>query len=167
MTISLIVAKSENNAIGKDNDLLWHLPADMKYFRNTTMGHFVVMGRKTLESFDKPLPGRTTIVVTRNNHYRAEGCLTFHSISDAIKLGQEHKQKEIFVLGGAEIYKQALDQDLIDKMYITEVKAVFENADAFFPEYDLLKWKETKREEHEPDEKNEYAYSFVELERIK
>lgn len=161
MTISIMVAKADNNAIGKDNDLLWHLPADMKYFRNTTMGHFVVMGRRTLESFDKPLPGRTSICITRNKDYRAEGCLIFHSIMDAVHLAKEHKQEEVFILGGAEIYKQALDMDLIDRMYITEVKATFEDADAFFPKVDYSRWKEVKREEYEADDKNKYPYAFV------
>lgn len=160
MIKSIIVAKSDNNVIGKDNGIIWHMPADLKYFKSKTMGHYIIMGRKTLESMDKPLPGRTTIVVTRNRNYRAEGCLIVHDIQDAFRIAEQNKQEEIFILGGAEIYKLTID--IADKIYLTEIKAHFEG-DAFFPEIDPGKWREVRREEHEADEKNRYPYAFVDF----
>ncbi len=160
MIKSIIVAKSDNNVIGKENDLVWHMPADLKHFKNKTMGHYIIMGRKTLESMDKPLPGRTTIVVTRNKHYKAEGCLIVHDVNDAFQIAEENKQEEVFILGGAEIYKITLH--LADKIYLTEIKATFEG-DAFFPEINRQEWREVRRDEYEPDEKNPYPYAFVDL----
>jgi dihydrofolate reductase len=160
MIKSIIVAKADNHVIGKDNDLVWSMPADLKHFRSTTMGHFIIMGRKTLEATQKPLPGRTSIVITRNKDYKAEGCLVFNSLQEAFKLAEEHKQEEVFILGGAEIYRQSMD--IADKIYLTEIKEKFDG-DAFFPEIDYSKWIEIKREEHEPDEKNPHPYAFVEL----
>lgn len=160
MLKSIIVAKGNNNVIGKDNDLVWHMPADLKHFKNTTFGHYIIMGRKTFEALKKPLPGRTTIVITRNNNYQAEGCIVVHNIEEAFKIGKDNNQEEVFILGGAEIYR--LSMDMADKIYLTEIKASFEG-DAFFPEIDYSTWKETKRQEYEPDEKNPYPYAFVEL----
>lgn len=164
MQKSIIVAKAENNVIGKDNDLIWHMPNDLKHFRNTTMGHYIIMGRKTFEATKKPLPGRTSIVITRNKDYKAEGYIVVNTIDEALKLGEENKQEEVFILGGGEIYKQAME--LADKIYLTEIKESFEG-DTYFPEIDYSKWQETKRTEFEPDEKNPYPYAFVELKRIK
>ncbi|MDQ3393060.1 MAG: dihydrofolate reductase [Bacteroidota bacterium] len=160
MQKSIIVAKAENNVIGKDNDLIWHMPNDMKHFRSTTMGHYIIMGRKTFEATKKPLPGRTSIVITRNKDYKAEGCIVVNNILEAFKLGEENKQEEVFILGGGEIYKQAMD--LADKIYLTEIKEEFEG-DTYFPEIDSNKWKEIKREEFQSDEKNPHPYAFVEL----
>lgn len=160
MIKSIIVAKAENNIIGKDNGLIWHMPQDLKHFRSTTMGHYIIMGRKTFEATQKPLPGRTSIVITRNKEYKAEGCLIVNNIEEAFRLGMENKQEEVFILGGGEIYKQAMD--LADKIYLTEIKQTFEG-DTYFPEIDDRKWQEIKREEFKADDKNPHDYAFVEL----
>jgi dihydrofolate reductase len=163
MIKSIIVAKAENSVIGKDNGLIWHMPSDLKHFRSTTMGHFIIMGRKTLEATQKPLPGRTSIVVTRSKDFRAEGCIIVNNLEEAFKLGEENRQEEVFILGGGEIYKQAME--IADKIYLTEIKETFEG-DTYFPEIKNTEWRETKREDFEPDEKNPYPYAFVELIRI-
>lgn len=160
MIKSIIVAKAENNIIGKDNGLIWHMPQDLKHFRSTTMGHYIIMGRKTFEATQKPLPGRSSIVITRNKEYKAEGCLIVNNIEEAFRLGMENKQEEVFILGGGEIYKQAMD--LADKIYLTEIKQTFEG-DTYFPEIDDRKWQEIKREEFKADDKNPHDYAFVEL----
>lgn len=160
MIKSIIVAKAENNIIGKDNGLIWHMPQDLKHFRSTTMGHYIIMGRKTFEATQKPLPGRTSIVITRNKEYKAEGCLIVNNIEEAFRLGMENKQEEVFILGGGEIYKHAMD--LADKIYLTEIKQTFEG-DTYFPEIDDRKWQEIKREEFKADDKNPHDYAFVEL----
>ena len=160
MIKSIIVAKADNDVIGKDNKLVWHMPNDLKHFKNTTMGHHIIMGRKTFESQKKPLPGRTSIVITRNKDFKAEGCLIVHSLEDAYEIGLQNRQEEVFILGGAEIYTIALDS--ADKIYLTEIKAEFDG-DTWFPKIDYSKWVETKRENFEADEKNPHPYSFVEL----
>lgn len=157
-----MVARSDNRVIGKDNDLVWHMPADLKYFKETTTGHYVIMGRKTYESVNKPLPGRTNVIVTRQPGYHREGCAVVHSVEEAFALGEKNEQNEVFILGGSQIYEQTMD--LADRIYLTEIKAEFEG-DAYFPKIDASVWKEVKREEHEPDEKNPYPYAFVVLER--
>ena len=164
MITSIMVARSENRVIGKDNDLVWHMPADLKYFKETTTGHFVTMGRKTFEAVNKPLPGRTNIIITRQTDYFRENCLVVHSVEEALAIGKENGQEEMFVLGGSQIYELALEQDLADRIYLTEIKAEFEG-DSYFPEIDAAKWREVKREEYEPDEKNPHPYAFVVLER--
>ena len=164
MTLSIIVAVAENRVIGKDNDLVWRLPADLRYFKNTTMGHPVVMGRKTYESFNSPLKGRTNIIVTRNPDYRQAGCIIVHNLQEAYEKARQENPEEIFILGGEEIYRQALPD--VEKIYLTEVHDQFEG-DAFFPELDDQDWEEVKREDFEPDEKNNHPYSFVQLRRRK
>jgi dihydrofolate reductase len=164
MEIKLIVAKAKNNAIGKDNDLIWHLPADLKFFKKTTSGNTLIMGRKTFESIGFPLPNRETIIVTRNSDYSQENCKIASSIENAIEIAD--KSKEIFIAGGANIYEQALDKDLIDTMIITEVDADFE-ADVYFPEFDQDKWNIELIEPHSSDEKNKFNYSFKVLSRKK
>jgi len=159
MIKSIIAAKSDNNVIGKDNDLVWHMPADLKFFKNTTKGHYVIMGRKTFESMNGPLPNRTHIIITRKSDYEAEGCFVVESIEAAFKIAEEKLLDEVFILGGAEIYRQTIDK--ADKMYITEIQSTFEG-DAFFPEIDKSYWNEVKREAHEADEKNPHPYAFVE-----
>lgn len=163
MIVSVIVAAAENLAIGKDNKLIWHLPADLKFFKNKTMGHHTIMGRKTYESIGKPLPGRTFIVVTRNKDFRAEGCLIVSSLEEGIKVAKENHEPEAFVIGGAGLINEALE--FADKIYLTEVKESFE-ADVYLTPIDKSKWKEVKREDHAADEKHKYAYSFVELVRV-
>lgn len=164
MIRSFIVACAENRAIGKDNQLIWHMPNDLKFFKTTTSGHYVLMGRKSYESMGKPLPNRLNVIITRNKEYAVEGALVVHSLEEALKLAAEQQQQEVFILGGGEIYRQALDKKLVDRIYLTEIKESFE-ADTFFPELDKSKWKETQREEFQADHLNPHDYAFVTLER--
>jgi len=154
--LTIIAAVANNNALGKNNDLIWHLPADLKRFKEVTRGHHVIMGRKTFESLDKPLPNRTSIIITRNTDYVAEGCIVVNKLSEAIEAARPDENP--FILGGAEIYKQAME--FADVLDLTFIHHEFE-ADAFFPEIDLLLWEETKRQDFKADEKNKYDYSFV------
>ena len=156
-TINIIVAKAENNVIGNKNQLIWHLPNDLKRFKQLTTGHPIIMGRKTFESIGKPLPNRTNIVITRNTVWTAEGIVTVHSLEDAIQLASR-TDSEIFIIGGGNIYQQALK--LADVLEVTEVHQDFEG-DAHFPEIDLNQWQETFREKHPADEKHSIEYSFV------
>lgn len=159
--LSTIVAASENNVIGKDNQLLWHLPDDLKHFKRTTKGHHVIAGRKTFESQGKPLPHRTNIIVTRNSDYRAEGCIVVNSLDRALELAQA--DDEPFIIGGEQIYRMALP--LVERIYLTRVHAEFEG-DTFFPELDMDQWKEISREYYSKDERNEYPFSIIILDRI-
>ena len=156
--ISIIAAIAENRALGKNNKLLWHIPEDMKHFRTVTAGHPVIMGRKTFESIGRPLPKRVNFVITKDTSYRAEGCIIVHSLDEAIAEAQKLDSSEIFVIGGGEIYKQALPKT--DKLYLTIVKGQYD-ADVYFPEY-LEFTKETSRETHTTEQ---YTYTFVTLER--
>lgn len=160
--ITIIAAIAENNALGKDNQLIWHLPADLKRFKNITLNHAVIMGRKTFESLGKPLPNRTNILITRDKNYKVEGCVVVNSLKEALKESAK-KDGNPFILGGAEIYKQAMS--FADKLDLTFVHHKFE-ADVFFPEIDKTIWKETSREDFKADEKNKYDYSFVTFRRI-
>jgi len=156
--LTIIVAAGENNAIGKDNDLIWHLSDDLKRFKSLTNGHHIIMGRKTFESFPKPLPNRTHIVITRQKDYKApEDVIIVNSLEDAIDAARSDKQP--FVIGGGEIYKQAMP--LVNKLEITRVHSNFENADTYFPEIDKSQWQEVSRTTHDADEKHEYAFSFI------
>ena len=159
MIVSIIVAIGENNAIGKDNQLLWHLPADLRHFRDKTSGHTIIMGRKTFDSVGKPLPKRRNIVVTRQD-IRIEGCEVVKSIEEALELCKE--EHEVFIGGGAEIYRQAMSKT--DRIYLTIVHQTFD-ADTFFPEINHELWIETSHVDHLADEKNSIPYSFITLER--
>ncbi|WP_442267488.1 dihydrofolate reductase [Tenacibaculum sp. ZS6-P6] len=159
--ITIIAAIGQNNELGKDNDLIWHLPADLKRFKKVTSGHHILMGRNTFESIGKPLPNRTSVIITRNNDYFKDGCLIADSIEKAIELTEG---KDAFIIGGAQIYEQTLQQKLADRLDITIVHETFE-ADVYFPEIDLSIWKEVSREDFKADEKNKYDYSFVSYER--
>ena len=159
MIVSIVVAISENNAIGKNNQLLWYLPADLKHFKNITTGHTVIMGRKTYESVGKPLPNRRNIIITRQD-ITIEGCEVVKSIEDALALCAS--EEEVFIVGGAEIYRQSMH--LTNRIYLTVVHQKFD-ADSFFPEIHYDEWLETEQEDHEPDEKNKLPYSFITLER--
>ena len=143
----------EGRGIGKDNKLLWRIPDDMKRFRELTMGHPVIMGRKTYESIGRPLPGRTNIIVTRDASYQAAGCKIVHSIEEAIKLAKSLDQEEIFVIGGAQIYKETIGK--ADKLYLTIVKGIYD-ADTFFPEYSNFS-RVVSKEERE-DGKSRFAF---------
>ena len=159
MNISLIVARAKDNAIGKDNDLLWKIKDDLKLFKNTTAGHVVIHGRKSFESIGFPLPNRSNIVITRNKEYKADGAFVTHSLVEAIELGKKlEMNNEIFILGGAEIYRQSLD--LVDRMYLSEVDGTFSDADAHFPEPNLNGWNKTKCDSYEKNERNEFSFDF-------
>ncbi len=158
--LSMIAAAAENNAIGKDNKLLWHLPDDLKFFKNTTKGHHVIAGRKTFESQGRPLPNRTNIIITKNTNYRAEGCIVVHSLEEALKIAE--KDPEPFIIGGETIYKMAMP--LAEKIYLTRVHTEKE-ADTFFPEINMEEWEEKSRIYHEKDEKHQYPFSIIVYER--
>ena len=159
--LTLIVAAGENDAIGKDNKLIWHLSDDLKRFKRLTNGHHIIMGRKTFESFPKPLPNRIHIVITRQSNYKApEGVIIVNSLEDAIDAARNDTQP--FVIGGGEIYKQAML--LADKIELTRVHHSFE-ADTFFPKVDSSVWKKTSNTFHDKDENHEYAFSFLTYEK--
>jgi len=162
MTISLVVAAATNDAIGKDKKLLWHLPNDMKHFKNITWGMPVVMGRKTFESLGKALPGRKNIVITRQRSKKVEGTVVVNSLEDALFVAKETDAKEIMVIGGGEIYKMAFEK--AKRIYLTRVKAEPEG-DTFFPHIDPRVWHLVSQKDHEADEKNAYGYSFQVWER--
>lgn len=156
--LTIIVAAGENDAIGKDNDLIWHLSDDLKRFKSLTNGHHIIMGRKTFESFPKPLPNRIHVVITRQKGYKApEGVIIVNSLHDALDAARYDKQP--FIIGGGEIYKQAMP--LVDKIEITRVHSSFENADTYFPEIDKTIWEEVSRTTHDADDKHKYAFSFI------
>ena len=163
MKVSIIVATSLNHAIGKDNQLLWHLPADLKFFKTTTMGCPVVMGRKTFQSIGRTLPGRQNVVITRDKTFNADGqydLTVVGSIDEAlVKL---HSEKEVFIIGGGEIYKQSIDS--VDTIYITLVHTVIDG-DVYFPEIDKSKFDLVWEEKHLADEKNKFDYTFQKFER--
>jgi dihydrofolate reductase len=159
MIVSIVVAIGENHAIGKDNKLLWHLPKDLKHFKEITTGGTVIMGRKTYDSVGRPLPNRRNIIVTRQE-IEIEGCEVVNSVETALDLCRD--KEEVFIVGGAEIYKLAMH--LTDRIYLTIVHADFE-ADTYFPEIKEDIWKETARQDHEADEKNPLPFSFITLER--
>lgn len=158
MQLSIIVATAQNNAIGKDNDIPWYLPADLKYFKKTTLNHPIIMGRKCYESIGRPLPKRTNIIITRNQTYQAAGCLVVHSLDEAIAVASESAVEEVFIIGGGEIYKESLP--LCHKLYVTEVAVDINNATVFFPRVDPSAWELIKEESHLADEKNEHDYTF-------
>ncbi len=165
MIISLIAALAKNRVIGKNNDLPWRLPDDMKYFMETTKGHCVIMGRKNYDSLPhkfRPLANRTNIVVTRQQNFEAKGCIVVHSMEDALKAAQQHNEKEVFVMGGAEIYAQALK--VANRLYLTEIDAEIDG-DTFFPAVNYNDYKEISRIKHHADEKHRYAFDFVVYER--
>jgi dihydrofolate reductase len=162
LIISLIVAMDEQRGIGNAGTLPWRLSSDLKRFRELTMGHHIIVGRKTFESIGKPLPGRQMIVVTRNEAYRPAGCLVAHSVEDAIQSARERGETEAFICGGAAIYAGALADS--DRLYLTLVQAVVD-ADVFFPEIDQDSWIEKESENHDADERNQYPFTFKLLEK--
>jgi len=157
MVISLVVAAAENNAIGKDNRLLWRLPNDMKFFKNTTWAMPVIMGRKTFESMGKPLSGRTNIVITRQQDWSAEGAIAVPSPEQALQAAADTDAKEAFVIGGGEIYRQTLP--MARRVYLTRVHTTIEG-DTFFPELSPEEWELQSKLDCPADEKHAYAYSF-------
>jgi dihydrofolate reductase len=155
--ISIIAAMDRKRGIGVDNKLPWRLSADLKRFRELTMGHHIIVGRKTFESIGRPLPGRRMIVVTRDGAYKAEGCDVAHTVEDAINLACERGESEAFICGGAEIYSQSIG--IADRMYLTFVDAEVV-ADTFFPEFDEREWSERESFYQPADEKNQHAFNF-------
>lgn len=153
--MTLIAAVAENNALGKDNQLLWHLPDDFKRFKSVTTGHHIIMGRKTFESFPKPLPNRIHVIITRQKYNAPESCIVVDSLQKAIDVCP--KNEETFIIGGGEIYKQSIA--IADKLDITKVYHTFE-ADTFFPEIDLNVWKLASSEFHPKDEKHRFDFAF-------
>jgi len=164
LTLSIIVAASENNVIGINNHLPWHLPIDMKYFKDTTMGKPIVMGRKSFEELGRVLPGRPNIMITRQADYKAEGLYVVPSLEAGIEKAKTFGTEEIFITGGGEIFKMALP--IIDRLYLTRVHAEV-TGDTYFPEFDPRGWKLVKNERHEKDEKHAYALTFQVWEREK
>ena len=162
MKISMIAAMADNRVIGINNSLPWKLPNDMKWFRQNTLGKPIVMGRKTFESFGaKPLPGRTNIIISRDQNYTAEDCIVVHSIEEAINAADD--AAEIMIIGGASFYEQMLPQ--ADRLYLTFVHSKV-TGDAWFPEWNKNEWREVEHIDHDADDKNPHAHSFVILERI-
>lgn len=154
--LSIIAAMASNRAIGIRNTLPWRLPDDLQRFKALTMGHHIVMGRKTYDSIGKPLPGRDTVIVTRNIDYAVPGCIAVNSIEAALTVS--HGDSEVFFVGGADLYRQALP--IAHRIYLTEIQRVFDG-DAFFPEFDLSMWKESTREIHQANGNQDFEYHFV------
>lgn len=157
MLISLVVAASENNVIGKNNQLLWHLPNDMKFFKNTTWAMPVVMGRKTFESLGKPLTGRTNIVITHRENWKEEGVKVVQSLDEAIEVASDVDAREVFIIGGGEIFRQSINR--ADKVYLTRVHAALEG-DTFFPELPASDWELASNLDFPADNKHAFPYSF-------
>ena len=159
--ISMIAAMGSNRVIGKDNDIPWHLPDDFKFFKDTTIGHHVIMGRKNWESLPhsfQPLPGRPNIVITRQSDFIAEGGVVVDSLESALAIAKKSGEEEAFIIGGGEIYRMGLD--LADRIYLTEINGDFDGS-VTFPEFDQSKWEETSREHHAIDERHQYSFDFV------
>jgi dihydrofolate reductase len=171
MKVNIIVAIASNGVIGGENKLLWHLPADLKYFKQLTTNHTIIMGRKTYESIGRALPNRINIVISRKTDFSAEGCFIANSLENALQLAAsfedkniENDEQSVFIIGGAQIYSLALP--ITQKLFVTEVKHSFEG-DTYFEKIDAEIWKEVEREQHFANEKNIYDYDFVVYQRIK
>ncbi len=165
MIVSGIVAVSRNNVIGRKGDLPWHLPDDMKYFMNTTRGHHIITGRVNYESIPlrfRPLKDRVNMVITRDMDHQAPGSIVLHDMDDALRIAREAGEQECFIIGGGEIFRQALDKDLIQRLYLTRIHADVEG-DVFFPELDPAEWEEVSCVRHEADEKHAFPFSFLVL----
>lgn len=163
MLISAIVAVGHGGVIGKEDDVPWHLPADLKYFKRKTLNHHVIMGRKTFESIGRPLPRRTNVIVTRNPFFIASNCLVVNSIEEGLKLAEANGETEAFIIGGGTIYQQGLP--FASRVYLTAVDVAVEGGEAFFPELPREDWEEVSSEPHQPDDKNPHPYTFKVFER--
>ena len=164
MKLSVIVAVSADGVIGRDNSLPWRLPADLQRFKCLTLGHHLLMGRKTFESIGRALPGRTTVVITRRGDWSAEGVAVAHSVDDAVEIARSAGESEAFVAGGAEIYRQTLSR--ADRLYVTRIHAPFEG-DTHFPELEESAWHVTSSEDREPDDRNPHPYTFTVYDRTR
>lgn len=163
MIISAIVAVSKDGVIGRDNQIPWYLPEDLKYFKKVTLGHPVIMGRKSFVSIGRPLPKRTNIIVTRDPFYIVSGCIVVNTLEEALEWAHKEGEDEIFIIGGGEIFEQSISY--WDKLYLTEVDLYVPDGDVFFPEINPEEWALLSEEHHDADEKNEYAYTFKIFER--
>lgn len=163
MLVSAIVAAARNRVIGKNNEIPWYLSSDLKYFKRTTLGHHIIMGRKSFESIGRPLPKRTNIIITRNPFFVATGCLIARSVQEALHIALENGETEAFIIGGGQIYELCLP--FLDKVYLTEVDATPEG-DVYFPILDPDEWALNSSEPHPADEKNDHPYSFNVYDRI-
>ena len=159
--ITIIAAASDNNVIGKNNKLIWHLSDDLKHFKELTKGHHVIMGRKTFESMPKALPNRTNVIITRNKNYTADNAIVVQSLEDALKISKKDSQP--FIIGGGEIYKMAMS--IADRIELTRVHSIFEG-DTFFPEIELSEWKEVKIDKRKKDENHNYDFTFIRYDKI-
>ncbi|SHN18933.1 dihydrofolate reductase [Gracilibacillus kekensis] len=162
--ISLLFAMDRNRVIGKDNTLPWHLPKDLKFFKDLTLGNSIIMGRKTFESMNGPLPKRDNIVLTSNTDFQHGNCKVIHSIEKIKEWDSENPEKEWFVIGGEVIFKQVID--FADRIYMTYIDEAFEG-DTFFPDFDESNWTVTSKEKGEKDDKNKYDYYFIQYDRKK
>ncbi|MDZ4714527.1 MAG: dihydrofolate reductase [Cytophagales bacterium] len=161
MIISLIAALTKNRVIGKNNDLPWHLPDDMKHFMQTTKEHHVLMGRKNLDSIPekfRPLPNRINIVLSRQRELKAPGCVVVHTLTEGVDFARQAGEQELFIIGGSDIYQLAMPQ--AHRLYLTEIDATLQG-DTFFPEFDMLKWKEVSRKHHPTDDRHAFAFDLV------
>ena len=154
--ITMIAAAAENNELGKDNGLVWHLPDDFKRFKKLTSGHYIIMGRRTFDSLDEPLPNRTNVVITRNKNYKKNGAIVVHTMEEAIKIAAEDSQP--FIIGGGEIYKMGLP--IADKIELTRVHGKFDDADTYFPEISKKDWQLISEVKHGKDEKHKYSFTY-------
>ncbi|WP_291725529.1 dihydrofolate reductase [Bernardetia sp.] len=166
MKISIITARSKNGVIGSENSLPWKMPSDMRFFKQTTLGHHVLVGRKTYQSFNVQLVERPALILTRKSDYtpKYEDDQTISTLEDGIQKAKENNETELFIIGGGEIYKQALEKNLVTHMYITEIDAIIEG-DTFFPDFDESEWSIIRKDSFSAGEKNDYDYSFVLYER--
>ena len=163
MKIALIVAMDRERGIGKNNNLMWHLPADMKFFKDTTLGHIVVMGRKNFDSIPekyRPLPQRENVILTRNTSFKAEGCIVLHSIKECLDAYQSESSRTLFIIGGGEIYKLALESDIVHEMYITYIDKSYD-ADTFFPEFDSSDWSDQTIYTRAKDTTHEAGFKII------
>ncbi|NVK64674.1 MAG: dihydrofolate reductase [Flavobacteriales bacterium] len=163
MKVSLIVAMDLDRGIGKNNDLMWHLPSDMRFFKETTSGHIVVMGRKNYESIPekyRPLPNRENVVLTRNESYVAEGCEVFHSLEAFLNHYESETERTVFIIGGGEIYRQALELDAVEEMYISHINHSY-GADTFFPAFDLKNWNVESILEQPKDDRHDASFTVL------
>ncbi len=166
MKLSMIAAMSQNRVIGKDNQMPWHLPADLQWFKKTTLGSPILMGRKTYDSIGFPLPGRLNIILSRNTDLIIEGCSVVNSLEDALNLARRSQENvdEVFITGGAHLYNTFLEK--ADRLYLTLIEEKFEG-DTFFPDYTQYDWNEIERIENSADDKNPHSYTFITLDRIR
>lgn len=169
MNVALIVAMDQDRGIGRNNDLMWHLPLDMRFFKETTSNHIVVMGRKNFESIPekyRPLPNRENAILTRNTSFTAPGCVVFNSLESCLENYSSESERTVFIIGGGEIYKESLALDCLDELYITHIEGSF-GADTFFPHFDLTKWNVSTLFTHSKDEKHEASFSILKYTKAK